>query len=387
MKTMKDFQVMFGSADAGFERSVRRTLNEIGREGNAVRAKMRLGLMFAILLSLLLAAAALAAVASKWGVLDFITRRTAQNTQVLPEATALLQDAESIHQTGGHLKDVDFSVRQAVYDGNQVYMVVEAKEKDSDTMLMDTWEDPTGSMGNLIASYKKTGTTIEAYAQQNGKARILAAGVNSAQGADWSEDSMDVMLEDDGTLIFMLQGSCDRKPKELTVELACSLVPYVKDTDGVWQRDDKSAENGSLSCTLTRSDSALDHVEYVQPMDYPGAGVRVDKVALTVKPMAVYYEIEFTVTNLATYEATEDGVFFEFLSGDGVRIKGGAFDGGVSQVGVGEGFGEETPVIEGSRFIQTGSLTAMQGLPKTVTLRAFNCWERNLYESHEIRLK
>jgi hypothetical protein len=115
--------------------------------------------------------------------------------------------------------------------------------------------------------------------------------------------------------------------------------------------------------------------------------VRVDRVALALKPMAIYYEIAFTVTDLAAYKATDDGVFFEFLGADGRRIASGAMNDEVSRVGDGEGFGEETPVVEGGQFIQKGSLTAMPALPDAVTLSAYNCWGKNRYEAHEIRLK
>ena len=387
MKTRADFQNMFEPADAGFEDAVRRALRGVKRYGaSAPRKKLRVGLVFAVFLCLLLAAAALAA-AFRWGVLDFVTKRTAGEARVLPEATELVQSAEAISQAGGHLKDADFSVRQAVYDGNQAYVVVEARAKDAGVMLTDGWSDPSGRIMNLLQGYGDWDTTIEGYGKERGKTRFLSAEAATDVGANWFADSGDALMEEDGTMIFMLQGTCKEALPEMDVELFCFLTPFVRDAEGNWRRDDAATEKGTLAFSLKLSDSSLDRFEYAQPLEYPGAGVRVDRVMLEVKPMAVYFRVEYTVTDLKAFEATENGVVFEFLDADGKRIEGGASNGGVSHVGDGDGFGEEAPLVEGGQFIETGSLTAMMSLPETVTLRAFNCWEKNRYEAHEIRLK
>ena len=38
-------------------------------------------------------------------------------------------------------------------------------------------------------------------------------------------------------------------------------------------------------------------------------------------------------------------------------------------------------------LVQSGSLAAREELPETVTLRAYNCWTRERYESHELILE
>ncbi len=387
MKKRADYQNMFEPADAGFEDAIRRTLRRIRRpEGNAARNKLRIGLVVAVLLSLLLAAAALAA-AVRWGVMNFVTKRTAGDNRVLPEATELVQSAEAIPQTGGHLEDADFSVRQAVYDGNQAYVVVEVRAKDAGVMLTDGWSDPSGRIRNLIPEYEIPHETIENYAKAKGRTRFLSAEVGTEVGANWFADSRDALLEEDAIMTFMLRGECKEQLPELDIELSCFVTPYIMGADGSWQRDDAERESGTLSITLKLSDSSLDRVEYTQPLEYRGAGVRVDHVTLEAKPMAVYYQVEYTVTDLKTFEATQEGVFFEFLGADGKRIEDGAANSYAGLAGGGDGFGTEPALAEGSAFIQKGSLTAIEALPESITLRAFNCWEKNRYEAHEIRLK
>jgi len=386
VKTREDFQNMFEPADAGFEDAVQRALWGIrGRERNAVRRKLSAGLVFAVLLSLLLAAAALAA-AFRWGVLDFATGRGG-GTKVLPEATKLVQDAGAIPQTGGHLKDADFSVRQAVYDGNQAYVIVEARAKDPDVMLLDGWSDPSSSIANLIPGDENEDATFEEYANARGKTRFLEVSVSPLAEDQWFARGEDARMEEDGTMVFMLQGACREKLPEIPSEVACYVTPLAKQADGSWRRSLNSNTEGLLAFTLKLSDATLDSAICTQPLHFPGPGVRVDKVSFAVKPMAIYYEIGYTVTDLKAFQATEQGLSFEFLDRDGKRIRRGVAYGEVKRVGGGDGFGEEAPLVEGGQFIETGSLTAMQALPEAVTLRAFNCWEKNRYEAHEIKLK
>ena len=64
-----------------------------------------------------------------------------------------------------------------------------------------------------------------------------------------------------------------------------------------------------------------------------------------------------------------------------------AADGYAGMAGGGDGFGSEPALIEGSAFVHKGSLTAVEALPDAIILRAFNCWDKNRCEAHEIWLK
>ena len=41
---------------------------------------------------------------------------------------------------------------------------------------------------------------------------------------------------------------------------------------------------------------------------------------------------------------------------------------------------------EDGSLVQSGSLAAQNGLPESVTLRAYNCWTKERYETNELTL-
>jgi hypothetical protein len=376
---------MFEPANAGFEDAIQRALWAIRRrEGNAVRKKLRVGLVFAVLLCLLLAAVALAA-AFRWGVLDFVTRRTSGDIKVLPEATELVQDAQNIPQTGGHLKDADFSVRQAVYDGEQVYLVVAVKPKKDDILLVDDWTIPTDSVAALGTEFRGREGSVADYAKTKGKARILCAQIYDNMANNWSATAQTGTVESDGTLAILLSGAYEGGASELSLSLPCSLVPFVRDGAGEWTQNSDAEEFGMLNFTITRATGATEEKQSAASVDFPEAGVRVDAVTLTRTSMAIYYRIDYEVTDAARYEAT-GGVGFAFLDESGFPLPFGAAESG----GMEALTGAEPGTVVGTRLKQQGSLNAMEVLPDSMTLSAYEALaesEGAFYGAREIKMK
>ena len=105
--------------------------------------------------------------------------------------------------------------------------------------------------------------------------------------------------------------------------------------------------------------------------------MQVTSVTLTSTPMNTYTRIEFTVTDVDAYAKTDEGLWFEFLDENGERLPSGSSTGGAV-----------TPVgDDGLHFVQTDSLIAMESFPETVTLRGYNCWEKNRYETHTFEME
>ena len=84
--------------------------------------------------------------------------------------------------------------------------------------------------------------------------------------------------------------------------------------------------------------------------------------------------MHFIITDEAAYAATEDGVWFEFLDENGDALSGGVTSSG------------EVARQEDGSLVQSGSLAAQNGLPESVTLRAYNCWTKERYETNELTL-
>ena len=110
------------------------------------------------------------------------------------------------------------------------------------------------------------------------------------------------------------------------------------------------------------------------------AALRKRKRELPTQNMAIYESSapegdnvwEYLHALPEKYRLTDDGLWFEYLDENGDIIGSGALGGG--SIG---------PINESTlRNRQTDSLAAMDALPDTVTLRAYNCWTKERYETH-----
>ena len=119
--------------------------------------------------------------------------------------------------------------------------------------------------------------------------------------------------------------------------------------------------------------------------DYPGAGVRVDRVVLEVKPHEIAAAIEYSVTDREAFDGTQGGLWFEFIDPQkegepweqrlAAGLTGGGSAGAVDTQ-------EEEPV----QFCQRETLGRNE-LHEVYTLRAFDAWEKGRYETREIRMR
>lgn len=374
MKRADDFKRAIGPADPAFESRIHRTLAELSHkeeERPVKRFSVSLGLVLAIVL---LAAVALAA-ANQWGVMDFLDNRF--GVEVLPEATGLIQ--QDVPQEGGKADLATFTLREAVLDGRDIFMVVAIAPADGETLLLGVDAmpgDPTGFMGQRFADMNMT---IADYAAQQGKTKLVHTNIGEdtdALGMEGIINSLDFVLEEDGTLVYILTGGLTTDEDTVPVTLRCITIPFTADGANY---DMDARQEVSLSFTLQSADVKAE-VSSVEPAVYADCGVRVDRVTLSSSAMSTHVRLEYTVIDEAAYALTDDGLWFEFLDGNGERIATGA-----------NGSGSIGPIDENeenpTRFVQIDSLTAMESLPEKVIVRGYNAWEKNRYETHAFEMK
>ena len=309
------------------------------------------------------------------------------------EDTAIL--ATEPPQEGGTGELADFQLREAVYDEEYAYLVVDVTPK-QELLLIAPGYGPEDPM-HLLMGDSANSLTIGEYAEQNDlqMAYVTISSALDALGEEFIR-SIDCHWEEDGTLVLMLTCTVsEQEGSAFASTLQCSVTPLIPDAGGEdaiyygyyeenadeptyastgYAMDEENRQETELAFAL---DDANRHntLASSQSAEYPSCGVRVDSVRLTASPMALYYEIHFTVTDEAAYAATEDGVWFEFLDANGNALPDGATRGA-----------EVQPQADGS-LVQSGSLAAREELPETVTLRAYNCWTQERYESHELTLE
>lgn len=323
----------------------------------------------AALLAVLLCAVALAAV-GRWGMLDFIGRY--QNTYIPQDAGDYVQsDVAAFAQDG-----LAVNVRELYYDGRTARMTVDVTATDADTLLLgedtqmdDAWGELTGQAGDAR-------TVLDVW-HARGEARVLRVGLHTAdveQGA--ADASLDWVLGEDGVLTWYIEQRYDDDRPEREVTLTVTATPYADPEAGEESLDWDRRAVLEKTLTLT-ADGDTDIFVSAEPAVYADAGVRVDCVRIEVKPQELVATVEFTVIDEAAFAATDDGLWFEFIDPQSTETAYASqrLTGGLSG-------SDSVEDLGGGRYVQTETL-AKNELRDTYTLRAYNCWEKNRYETHE----
>ena len=383
MRGINDLKNAFGEADGSFKNNVYHTLTELNKlEERKPMKRKSLLLVTAICALCILAAGTALAISNTWGILDFIGGSSV-GVEVLPEAAGIIQT--EIPQEGGIvLTDVPheggeselgtFSVREAIFDGLNLYIVVEVKPArpnylllGSDTML----DDPISGMGPL---FEGMGDTVEEYASKNDMIPIRTS-------IGFTADSVALVwiLEADGTLVYRMDARYITEEPQVTLEISCVMAEFVN--GGYGMEDIKRA---TLSVTL-QNIGALDSVSNVSTADFLDCGVRVDKVTLIRTPMEIYAEIEYIVTDLDKYAAAAEigGIRFEFIDENGEILPRGASNAGNSGLMLISIDDDRTA----PRYKHTASIQATEEMPSEITLRAFNWESKDRFEAHTFEMR
>lgn len=374
MKTSDDFKRAIGPADEAFTACVRRTLTQckVMEEEEPMKKKISTGLVLALVL--LLAAAAALAAATQWGILDFLS---SYNQNVLPDAANLIQ--KNVTQTGGVSELATFALREGLYDGNEVYMVIEAHPASENLLLLGPDLTPDDAMRHLGPKFEGNNVTINDYAASAGKTivNINLADQRMYDGLDGVVSSIDYLLEEDGTLVLMVRGELSSEATELPIELIC----FANTTeDGAKAQSALDLKQTKLAFTLSSTPGGTGK-QSAQSVVFADCGVEVDSVTLTPSALCTYVRIGYRVIDAEAFAKADDGLWFEFLDKNGARIEDGVGGGSVEPQDALASPGD------GAYYVQTSSLAAMNELPQTLTLRGYNCWTKDRYEAHEVEIK
>ncbi|MDF2839179.1 MAG: hypothetical protein K0S60_882, partial [Evtepia sp.] len=366
MRDITDLRNAFGQADDGFVNNVYQTLAgmQINENRKPVK-KIGFRLVAVIAIVCMLSTGTVLALTNPWGILDFLSgRRT--DVKVLPEAVDIVQ--KEVAQIGSQTEFGTFAVREAVFDGKNVYIVVDVKPSSQGYLLLgpDAFpSDPIGNMGPLFSD--KTGTIAD-YARENNKEMIRTSVVISSVN-----HSVDFLLNEDGTLVYMLNGSYAGDSAQEDIKMTCVAAPFVS-REGTVVIDELNMKRTTLSVTL-RNSGMKETVTSAMPVVYSDYGIRVDKVTLNGSSMAIYADIEYTVIDKEKFAETDDGLWFEFLDGNGKRVPAGASSSG------------SVEAVDENHFIQKTSLQASETLPNEIILRGYTFWEENRYETHTFNME
>ena len=322
---------------------------------------MKMKKFVAIVLAVMLSLSATVAVAEELGLFDFLSRMMGQT--VLPEANELVQTDVAYGETD----DVTFTVKQAVYDGKSVSLLVEMRAKDDKTMLMSSIWSPDEQIGwyeyfmeGIDANDERT---FSQYAAENGYTRFASVSARIDAG-----DESQIEHWNNNVLTVLYSFSAEGDELKLPIEFRSRTYTY----DTTYHMDELHRIPHEI--TLTAAEP-LWEVSSNQSFDAPGFGLRVDGVTITGTPVQSYWTITYTVTDVEI--AHNLGWNANIVDMEKQYIDGGA-------LGMG---GSASPEYNGQQLTYTGAIKAMEHPPEQLMILLRNWEDHSLNNYFPVTLK
>ena len=337
-----------------------------------MKRKFSAALAFA-LVGVLVVAVALA-VANRKGVLDFLSYSEA----TLPENAGdyVQTDIASDERDGLHA-----AVREVVYDGHRLWATVDINMDGEKPLLtgLDYGLDDEWAWLRHDESETDDRTILDVYKAENyTDAYYIVASVYDEN--DDQNTSCEAHLQDDGTLTFYESLVFEQEKAEREITVSVRAFKY-EEKDGKVNLNQKPIVE--LKFHFTAKASAVDEetTVSVEPVEYERIGVRVDRVTVTTKPLEMDYAIAYTVVDAEKFAQTDDGLWFEFIDPNSREEQ--PYDQRLK-----EGFSSMRSVepVDDTHFRQIGTLSLSEKAD-CYTLRAYECWEKQRFDTHEIRMK
>ena len=361
-----------------------------GKGEPIVKRKMTFALA-AALMAVLLCAAALAA-AGRWGMLDFVGRY---------QGSYIPEDAQDYVKTNVLTMEnewVTVTVRELYYDGRISRMTADVAPKAEHVLLVGEDTCMEDAFINLTQEYVTDGEndmrSVCQVIADEGYTDVYVANVGIIGQDDVYTGVMDYVLGEDGTLTIYSQEEYTSDLPQREVSIRAIIMPYDKpftlDSRVSYEGRKELEEKVVLRASAYEAgakEGELSNV-YVSeaPTLYESIGVQVDRLLIEVKPQEIYATLDYTVTDRAKYDQLEGGLWFEFIDPDSKadayydqRLRSGLTGGGSSGPVDGD-------LDTATRFTQRETL-ARNELREAYTVRAFECWEKERFETHTLTMR
>ena len=348
-----------------------------GERSPKMKRKFSAALVFALVA--VLAVAVALAVANRAELLDYMN--ASSNAQIPYDAASYIkQGTES-----GEGNTFSLNVREKFYDGRTLRLTVDVTAKAPKTLLYgldffpeDSWQDLiTLTYDGVDPSDERS--ILDVY-HENGYEQMMRIRLNVLSQAedDFANTTQEVVLNEDGTLTFFYVKEFETDEPTREIKLSAS-AKKVMEKDGKTESGD--AETVEAAFTVEKENSDEETAVSAEPVEYESIGVRVDKVTMTTGPLEINYAIEYTVVDAEKFKKTDDGLWFEFIDPNSTASEPYAqrLKDGFSRTG-------EVAPVDDTHYRQTGMLS-LDEKADTYTLRAYECWEKQRFDTHEIQMK
>lgn len=310
-------------------------LRRMEKEEQPVKRKLSTALVFALILTLLTAAALAAGVTGLLDILD----STAGGGRTLPQASELVQtDLAAIENDGAV-----YRIREAIYDGYAAYVLVEIEPKDPKVLLIPETYLPSDPTRGLIEDDEAPLRTIAEYAEAGGYTGIahVSVGVwgNCSVRDSWQDNKISLAI------------SFSQPGEALDLAFSGTYIPFLENDALDWDKRLDCETSFTLTAaepnwTLTSTDA----------LSYPEGGFEITGLTLTGTAMATYYELTYTITDIDRYQNTHTQ--FRFCD-----LYGNRYDNSVMMLGHSNLAKENGDVV-----VRRDSLEAMAEKPESIYL-------------------
>lgn len=246
-----------------------------------------------------------------FGILDFFSD---QGTQLSTEADNLVEKDVVIATDQTEEDEVMFSIREAVCDSNQIYVVVEAKAVDSERYMILAEDVMLDESVKYLNNAGNSEETVREYAASRNK-EILYAGAR----IDSDICTSYFKLEEDGTGIFVIYGENMDKKKVLDLTCQCSYYEASKEQITV-----EDVTHRSIDFVLHDVSNGKTNVYYpLEKEIMGGSNMVVEKVELTKTELGLYAKLQYSVAEGMEMQGIGRGVSFSITDINGKELPRG----------------------------------------------------------------
>lgn len=347
-----------------------------------IMKKKACAVLVLLLLIVAVCAAAIAA-AQRAGILDFAGRYVGS---YVPE------DAQQYVQTDVlHAENEIVSVRisELYYDGRISRMTVDVTPKDPKTLLLGMDMSPDDLWQNMLRlnewDESDARTAIDVYREGRYENVYCVQPALFPESGDIIGGSADYHLNEDGTLTLYDQVEYETAQSVCEAVFKLYLTPLQTPlaSDSLRLPEEQLVIEKNISLQEVPSEGAYLNTE---PADFPSIGVRVDSLRIEVKPQDIHAIIEYTVTDRGAYNRTDNGLWFEFIDPESTADQPSAQRLPSGLTGSGSVIPLNGTPETATRFRQIESLGRSE-LYESYTLRAYECWEKERFETRTVLMK
>lgn len=309
MKTGEDFRREFPQAEEGFRAAEYQALMRLHEEKRRLYMKFKPVIAF-ILMLMLLMSVGVAATVEKWSLFDSV-----------PDDWRIATDAEKAQMKSSFVpipidgKMVDVTIREAIYDGYGVYLVVDVTPKSPNVFLIPYHNaDLDEPAGDVVSSFPDD-VTLEEYIRALGYRQIYRVDIMTGLAGMFFPATME--LNEDGSFAFFFRQRLDRAQDMQQPSLSFTVAANLKS-------DSRYLEHFDTDVTLTVQ--PLLEVKYSPAGEshvFANSGLRLSNVQVHRTILTTYVTADVEVVDQDKFDNRYNQYFLRISDSKGNDIKPG----------------------------------------------------------------